>query len=103
MDELQGKAYLSGTMWRRILACFALINGLTAVVSPSEARIVAVMTQSVVESSQAQQQAPAATCETLQQRANLRNKGAVPGPCRPRKPVVIVIPTIQFGPDRALE
>ncbi|MCT2558227.1 hypothetical protein N0B51_04470 [Tsuneonella sp. YG55] len=90
-------------MLRRILACFALITGLTAAGSPAEARIMAVMTQSVVEATQSQQQAPATACEAIQQRANLRSKGAGPAPCRPRKPVVIIIPTIQFGPDRALE
>ncbi len=90
-------------MLRRILACFALITGLAAAGSPVEARVVAVMSQSVVEASQAQQQAPAGACEAAQQRASLRSKSTIPAPCRPRKTIVIVIPTIQLGPDRALE
>jgi hypothetical protein len=95
VDELRGRPYLTGTMLRRILACFALITGLTAAGSPVEARVMAVMTQSVVEASQAQQQASATACEAIQQRASLRKKGAVSAPCRPRKPVVIVIPTLE--------
>ncbi|MGN3973439.1 hypothetical protein [Tsuneonella sp. SYSU-LHT278] len=90
-------------MLRRILACFALITGLTAAGSPAEARVMAVMTQTVVEASQAQQQAPATACKEILQRASLRRNGAVPAPCRTRRPVVIVIPTIQVGVDRALE
>ncbi len=90
-------------MLRRILACFALITGLAAVGSPAEARTIAMMTQSVVEGAQAQQSIPAAVCEASQQRVNLRGRVTVQAPCRPRKTVIIVIPTIQLGPDRALE
>ena len=103
MDETPGKAYLCTSMLRRILACFALITGLTAAGSPADARVMAVVAQSVVEAAQAQQQAPTSACESIQQRAGLRNKSAVPAPCRPPKTVVIVIPTIQLGSDRALE
>ena len=30
-------------------------------------------------------------------------KAATAPECKPRKPVVIYIPTVQFGPDRAFE
>lgn len=97
------KAYLRTIMLRRILACFALITGLAAVGSPAEARMMPVLAQAVVEGSQPQQSSQQSVCEASQPRANLRGKVQVPANCRPRKPVVIVIPTIQLGSDRALE
>ncbi|MGX7952305.1 hypothetical protein ACWPM1_07020 [Tsuneonella sp. HG249] len=102
MDGMLGKVYLSRTMLRRILACFALITGLATVGSPAQARMMAVMSQSVVEGSQTQAQSTSTACEIVPPRAELRNR-ATKEPCRPRKPVVIVIPTIQLGPDRARE
>ena len=103
VDDMFAKAYLTATMLRRIFACFALITGLAATATPAQARMMAVMTQSVVEGAQAQQAQQTPACEVQQPRANLRGKVASRTDCRPRKPVVIVIPTIQFGPDRALE
>ena len=97
-----GKVYLSRTMLRRILACFALLTGLATVASPAQARMMAVMSQSVVEGAQTQVQATSAACEIAPPRAELRTRAARES-CRPRKPVVIVIPTIQLGPDRARE
>ena len=103
VDGMLAKAYLSRVMLRRILAVFALVTGLTAVGSPAEARMMAVMSQSVVEGAQTQAQASSTACEITPQRANLRGRATPQKDCRPRKPVVIVIPTIQFGPDRARE
>ncbi len=95
--------YLPTTMLRRILACLALITGLAAVGSPAEARMMPVLTQSVVEGAQAQPANQPTVCDAPQRRANLRSKVTIPTNCRPRKSVTIVIPTIQLGPDRALE
>ncbi len=103
VDEMPGKAYLSRIMLRRILAVFALVTGLTAVGSPAEARMIAVMSQSVVEGAQAQSPNPSAACEIAPPKANLRSRAAPQTNCRPRPPVIIVIPTIQLGPDRARE
>lgn len=98
------KAYLTATMLRRIFACFALITGLAATATtPAQARMMAVMTQAVVEGAQPQQPQQTAPCAVQKQRNGLRGKVAARADCRPPKPVVIVIPTIQFGPDRALE
>jgi hypothetical protein len=91
-------------MLRRLLACLAILTGLATATTPAHARMMAVMSQSVVEGAQAQQAGPVATCEVRQQdRADLRSKVASEPRCRYRKRVVIVIPTIQLGPDRALE
>jgi hypothetical protein len=103
VDEMPGKVYLSRHMLRRILALFALVTGLAAVGTPAQARMMAVMSQSVVEGAQTQAQTTTAACETVAPRAHLRGRTVPQTNCRPRKPVVIVIPTIQLGPDRARE
>lgn len=91
-------------MLRRLLACLAILTGLASVATPAQARMMAVMSQSVVEGAQAPQAGPAAICEARpQDRADLRSRVADKPPCRERKKIVIVIPTIQLGPDRALE
>ena len=72
--------------------------------TPAQARMIAVMSQSVVEGAQTQQAPTAASCEIVQkERANLRSRVSSQPSCRQRKRVIVVIPTIQFGPDRALE
>ncbi|MFA9201413.1 MAG: hypothetical protein ACEQR8_09565 [Cypionkella sp.] len=103
VDEMPGKAYPSRIMLRRLLAIFALVTGLTAVGTPAQARMMAVMSQSVAESAQTPAANPSTACEIAPQRANLRSRAAPQTNCRPRPPVVIVIPTIQLGPDRARE
>ncbi|ANY20434.1 hypothetical protein A6F68_01925 [Tsuneonella dongtanensis] len=90
-------------MLRRILACLAILTGLTTVGTPAQARMMAVMSQSVVEGAQSAPGNPVTACDRRQQRQELRSKVATLPPCKPPKPVVIVIPTIQLGPDRALE
>jgi hypothetical protein len=100
---MQGKVYLSRHMLRRILAIFALVTGLTAVGTPAQARMMAVMSQSVVEGAQVQTPATTVACEIAPQRSRLRGRASPQQNCRPPKPVVIVIPTIQLGPDRARE
>ena len=90
-------------MLRRILACLAILTGLATTAAPAQARMMAVMSQSVVEGSQSAQGNNVAACEQVQQRQDVRSKAATLRPCKPTKPVVIVIPTIQLGPDRALE
>lgn len=93
----------SSAMLRRILACLALITGLAAVGTPADARMTVVQAQSIVDGAQTQQGSTSAPCEEAKQKAALRGKVATQSACKPRRPVVIFIPTIQFGPDRALE
>lgn len=91
-------------MLRRFLACLAILTGLASVATPAQARMIAVMSQSVVEGAQAQQAPTAASCDFVQkERANLRSRVSGQPLCRQRKRVIVVIPTIQFGPDRAHE
>ena len=97
------KAYLTRAMLRRILACLALITGLAALGTPTQARMMLDVGQQVENSpavSQGSQQAP---CNVQPQRAAPQSKVATRAGCSPRKPVVIYIPTVQLGPDRARE
>lgn len=97
------KAYLTRTMLRRILACLALITGLAALGTPAEARMRLDFGQQIENSpavSQGSQQAP---CSTLPQRTSTQGKVASQPDCAPRRPIVIYIPTVQLGPDRARE
>lgn len=97
------KAYLTRAMLRRILACLALITGLAAVGTPAQARMMLDIGQQVENSpavSQGSQQTP---CNVLPQRTTPQSKVATRAGCAPRKPVVIYIPTVQLGPDRARE
>jgi hypothetical protein len=91
-------------MLRRILACLALITGLAAVGTPAQARMMLDYGQQVENSpavSQgSQQQLP---CSVQPQRLGPQGKVVAQPGCAPRKPIVIYIPTVQFGPDRARE
>ena len=90
-------------MLRRILACLALITGLAALGTPAEARMSVVQAQSIVDGAQSPASGTVAPCPVAQPAQGIKGKVAVKAPCRPPKPMIIYIPTIQFGPDRALE
>ena len=96
------KAYLTAAMLRRLLACLALISGLAAVGAPAHARMNAVVAQQVEECAvgvSGRQVACASGGSTAEEAA----RSVVPVKPRPRRPVVIYIPTVQYGPDRAWE
>jgi hypothetical protein len=102
VDEMLHKAYLTRSMLRRILACLALITGLAAVGTPAEARMMldyGQQTESSPTASQGSQQSPC----SVPQRTNAQGKVISQPGCAPRKPIVIYIPTVQLGPDRARE
>jgi hypothetical protein len=97
------KAYLTRAMLRRILACLALITGLAAVGTPAQARMMLDYGQQTENSpavSQGSQQTP---CSAQPQRVTPQGKVLTPAGCAPRKPIVIYIPTVQMGIDRARE
>jgi hypothetical protein len=91
-------------MLARILAAFALITGLAAVGAPAEARLFSALSQPVdAPSSGSQQGGAQQPCPLPTSKPSLASKTEVQPGCRQRKPVIIYIPTIQFGPDRAHE
>ena len=97
------KAYLTRTMLRRVLACLALITGLAALGTPAEARMIMDFGQQVENSPTASQGSQQVPCSDLPQRVNAQGKIASQPACAPRRPIVIYIPTVQLGPDRARE
>lgn len=98
-----GKAYLRRTMLGRILAAFALITGLAATGTPASARMLTAVSQQVDANNQAQQAATQVPCPVVGTRNGLNTKVAAQAGCRARKPVIIYLPTVQFGADRAFE
>ncbi len=102
VDVMQARAYLGRLMLRRILACLALITGLAAIGTPAELRATTASQQvetCTIAAAQAQQLPGAVS----QQRQALSGRKVRAEKCPPRRSVLIYIPTIQWGPDRALE
>lgn len=100
---MRHKAYLTRAMLRRILTCLALITGLASVGAPAEARMMLDYGQQVENAPSTSQGGQQAACNTLPARLNRQSKTTAVPACPPRKPVVIYIPTVQLGPDRARE
>jgi hypothetical protein len=103
MDAMRARAYLTLTMLRRLLACLALITGLAAVATPAHARMNPVMAQQVEECAVGLPARAQLTCVIGSSGVEETLRNPLPSKARPRPPVVIYIPTVQFGPDRARE
>lgn len=98
---MPGKAYLFRTMLARLLACLALVTGLAALGTPVQATLVAEASEQF-EGAKSVQQATNLECSSAEQR-NVKSATQPQARCPARKPVVIYIPTVQFGSDRAFE
>ncbi len=90
-------------MLRRILTCLALITGLAAAGAPLNASVTDALSAQVGTSKPAPSAPSADECECRSQRGTAPSKREQNPKCKPRKPVIIYIPTVQYGPDRALE
>lgn len=97
------QAYLNRAMLRRILACLALITGLAATGTPAHARMMLDYGHQVENSASTSQGSSQASCSVSGQRVNAQGKVIAQPGCPPRKPIVIYIPTVQLGTDRARE
>ena len=90
-------------MLRQLLALIALLSGLAAVAAPAHAAIgsgVDVGMEQVAESAVAPKSGkPNCGERDVEQKL----KGDKATPCRPAPTVIIVVPTVMFGPDRAYE
>ena len=90
-------------MFRRLLTCLALITGLAAAGAPANAARVDALSEQVSSTSMPCQQSKAVQCECVAQSATSPSKGDPIKACKARKPIMIFIPTIHFGADRAYE
>ncbi len=90
-------------MFRRLLTCLALITGLAAAGAPANAAVLDALSEQVSASSAPCQQSNQSQCECVVQPATSPSKGDPIKVCKVRKPVVVYIPTVYFGADRAYE
>lgn len=90
-------------MMRRLLALFALLTGLAAVAGPAHAALGDALRVGVEQSSPSGQDTRETpeTCVEKQRRQKARGERV--SPCKRQQPVTIYIPTVMFGPDRAIE
>lgn len=95
-------AYLAAAMLRRLLACLALLTGLAAIGAPVNAGVVDTFAAQVGASKAAPAVPSTERADCQAQRTSTGNRREQPE-CRQRRPVIIYIPTVQYGPDRALE
>ena len=90
-------------MLTRLLACLALLTGLAAAGTPANAAYAQALSAEVGISTVEAQPSKARRCESIARKGKLPAKADPAQDCKPRKPIVIYIPTVQFGPDRAFE
>lgn len=88
---------------RRLLACLALLTGLAAIGTPANAAVADALAAQVGVSKTAPSAPTTERCECSSTRGTAPGKREQAPQCRQRRTIVITIPTIQFGPDRALE
>ncbi|MEW4448170.1 hypothetical protein [Qipengyuania sp. JC766] len=89
-------------MFRRLIACLVLLTGLAAVNAPAHAAALG----STAQAAAAQECTPGSEeqrCRCRSAKEAGDRKPGERGPCKVRKPIVIYLPTVQLGPDRALE
>lgn len=95
------EAYLGRKMLARLLACLALVTGLAAVGVPASAAVSQAASQQVEVDGQ--QQGKSVPCTPVSPRNASNPVDSSQPKCRARKPLVVYIPTVQFGSDRAFE
>ncbi|WP_209347445.1 hypothetical protein [Pontixanthobacter sp. CEM42] len=87
---------------RRLLALLALLSGLVAAGAPATAAQASDVCDRIT-SSESAEASKVQACKCREARRNASGKADTTKGCKSRKPVVIFIPTIQFGADRAYE
>jgi len=87
---------------RRLLALLALLSGLAACGAPATAAQLSDVCDRVT-SSESAEAGKSEACKCREARRDAAGKANTSKGCKTRKPVVIFIPTIQIGVDRAHE
>lgn len=91
-------------MLRRILTALALITGFASTGAPAQAAMAEAISAQAQSGDRSSQSGQSQDCECVLQRGLDAMKTMPPHSCTlNRKLVVIYIPTVQFGADRAFE
>ena len=103
MDLIVRSNYMRSTMLRRLLTCLALITGLAAAGAPVSAIAVEAQGQRTESSVCLAESGKELRCDCIERtdRQNAGKKGSQA--CKPRKPIVIYLPPLYLGIDRAHE
>lgn len=87
---------------RRLFAFLALLTGLTAIGATPQASVLSAVAMEVAAAETTQgEKRKQPECRT--ERKNPASRGDATKDCKETRPVIIYIPTVQFGPDRAFE
>lgn len=101
LDRLTICAYIVQRM-RRLFAFLALLTGLTAIGASAQANVISASALEVaVAAATLGDKRKQAECPIA--RKTQTNRAESSKDCKEFRPVVIVIPTVQFGADRAFE
>ncbi len=87
----------------RLLACLALFTGLAAAGAPVEAVAVDMVGAQLEADADSDQDGEAGNCACREQQRKARARGKQVRPCAQQRRIRVYIPTVQFGPDRAIE
>lgn len=90
-------------MIRRLLACFALLTGLAVVGAPAHAMLSEMAGSQVELNDSGDRDTTEQTTPCREQQRKQRARGEQIRPCEETRTIRIYVPTVQFGPDRALE
>ncbi|MDG6079786.1 hypothetical protein E3U23_11355 [Erythrobacter litoralis] len=89
-------------MLRQLLAFLALITGFAALYAPAQAAVASSANVEVQRTAEAEPGTQTVDAACLRRQKAQRLRGETPSPCA-SKPVVVYLPTVQLGPDRARE
>ncbi|MBY6217376.1 hypothetical protein [Qipengyuania aquimaris] len=90
-------------MRRQLLALLALLTGLAAVDVPAHAALGGEIGVGFEQSASGASDAREAKCPCEEKQRKQKLRGEKVTPCKKQEPVVIYLPTVQFGADRAYE
>lgn len=90
-------------MVRQLLAFLALLTGFAALNAPVQAAVASAASVTVERADDTQQTARRDDTACAQRQAKQRRAGQTVTPCKGQTPVVIYLPSVHLGPDRARE
>ena len=90
-------------MLRQLLTFLALLPGFAALDAPAQAAVASTASVTVQRSGESEQAPRAADATCAQRQAKQRRAGTAVLPCKGQRPIVIYLPSVHLGPDRARE